>query len=74
MRVCGRVEQGLVEERFGEVSILEHEHATEGKMSRHENKAWWWVSLNRERSISAHEPWKSGSVTISYNKGMVKDW
>jgi hypothetical protein len=39
VRVCGRVEQGLVEERFGEVSIVEHEHATEGKMSRHENKA-----------------------------------
>jgi hypothetical protein len=35
VRVCGRVEQGLVEERFGEASIVEHEHATEGKMSRH---------------------------------------
>jgi len=39
VRVCGRVEQGLVGERFGEVSIVEHEHATEGKkMSRHGNK------------------------------------
>jgi hypothetical protein len=39
VRVCGRAEQGLVEERVGEVSIVEHEHATEGKMSRHEKKA-----------------------------------
>jgi len=40
VRVCGRVEQGLVEERFGGVSIVEHEHATEGeKISRHGNKA-----------------------------------
>lgn len=39
MRVRERVEQRLVEEKFGEVSIIEHEHAAEGKKrSRRGNK------------------------------------